>query len=348
MKFNKIIYFFLALFLFNACVKEEAVVLTTTDEDSFFLKNDAAIMPVLVKGNTASKIFCITLHGGPGDSGIQSFSKSGVLSAVEKEFAIVSYDQRCAGLSQGNCNPEQLEVTDFVADIDKLITLLRFKYGNDISFFLYGHSWGATLGADYLIHGKLKDAIKGYIHSNGSHNIPKLIGEEIKFMLHHATQQIELGKNTEAWQKVISTIENSDTSTIEGKVTIVQQADQLETLFIDVDSVQASTLQFDKLGQELANSFITLTNASINQKPFLENLFAYNVSNQLSNITTPTAIYWGWFDAIHPPVMAEDFYAKIGATQKELFYFRKSFHSPMANENEAFQEKIIEFIHRYK
>lgn len=91
---------------------------------------------------------------------------------------------------------------------------------------------------------------------------------------------------------------------------------------------------------------VTLQNGMV--KLGHESSVVFDISHQLSNITTPIGIYWGWFDAIHPPVMAEDFYAKIGSTQKELFFFRNSFHSPMANENEAFQEKVIEFIHQHK
>jgi len=305
-------------------------------------------MPVLVRGNTNSKVFCIVLHGGPGDSGIQSFAYNNIFSKVESEFAMVYYDQRCAGLSQGNCDATQLEVSDFVEDIDKLVELLQFKYGHDIQFFLLGHSWGATLGLDYLVNGKHKSMIKGFIQSNGSHDIPMLTGEERKFILHHAQQQIGYGNNIATWQKIFDTVESADTLSFDGKLTILQESYKLRELFTEVDSVAQINIKPDKIISLMGNSLIALTNSSINDnRPLFDKLVAYDLTAQLSTITNPVALYWGKFDAVHPPVMAKDIYEKLGSTNKELHFFEKSFHAPMIHENEAYQNKVIEFIEEY-
>lgn len=77
------------ILLFSSCTKED--VFSDNASKHFFLKNNNAIMPVEVKGNTNSKVFMIILHGGPGDSGIQGFGDNGVFKKLEEQYAIVYF-----------------------------------------------------------------------------------------------------------------------------------------------------------------------------------------------------------------------------------------------------------------
>lgn len=347
MKYHKILFLIFSLTLFFSCTKEE--VLSDETVHHFFLQNDQSIMPIVVKGNTNAKVFCIVLHGGPGDSGTEGFGYGDVFKTIESDFAMVYYDQRCAGLSQGNCHAKELEVSDFVADLDQLIVLLNDKYGDDISLFLLGHSWGATLGIDYLINGQYKADIKGMIQSDGSHNIPLLSIEQKKFLQHYGNQQIEFGNNTIKWQEILNIVESADILSIEGRLAILFETERALDLFTNVDSVKTSTLQSNRIIPVVANLFITTTNSSISSNlPFYEKLMAYDVSQELKSIQNPVALYWGRFDAIHPPAMAHDLFNKLGSTEKELHFFEQSHHSPMAQENQAYQSKVIEFINKYK
>lgn len=130
----------MSICILASCEKEE--LFSNNTEKHFFLKNKEAIMPVQVKGNTNSKVLIITLHGGPGDSGIRDFGDNGMFKSLEADYAMVYFDQRCAGLSQGNCDSKKLQVSDYVNDIDKLILVLEDMYGAHISIFILGHSWG--------------------------------------------------------------------------------------------------------------------------------------------------------------------------------------------------------------
>lgn len=332
------------ILLFSSCTKED--VFSDNASSHFFLKNNNAIMPVEVKGNTNSKVFMIILHGGPGDSGIQGFGDNGVFKKLEEQYAIVYFDQRCAGLSQGNCDPKTLQVSDFVEDIDKLILVLEAIYGTDLSLFLLGHSWGATLGLDYLINGSEKQKIKGFIQSDGSHNIPKLFIEQKDILSFYANQQISLGNNINKWQRILDEITNADPTIEDGRGIILNNTYTTEELFTSVDSVSLSSLSLS-FGSYLGGIFQITVNESINSE-FVKNLFEYNISNQLNQIETPIALYWGKFDLVHPPNMAMDIFSNLGSTGKEIFFFSKSFHSPMINENELYQTKVKEFIEMYR
>lgn len=334
-----------SLLIFSSCNKEE--MFSESLNNHFFLENDGAIMPVQVKGNTNSKIFIIVLHGGPGDSGIRDFGENGIFKNLEADYAVVYYDQRCAGLSQGNCDPQKLTVNDFVKDLDKVILTVEDIYGSDLSLFLLGHSWGATLGLDYLINGQNKGKIKGYIQSNGSHNIPMLFVEQKDILTYYANQQIDLGNKTDEWQNILDEISDADPTLEADRIKILSSTYKTEGLFVAVDSVTTTTMLTISLGNYLSGIFPALINSGINSDFTLE-LFDYDITNQLNEITTPTALYWGKFDMVHPPNMAIDIFSNLGTSEKELFFFSKSFHSPMANENEAYQIKVKGFIEQYK
>lgn len=342
---RQFILFILLSLAIASCSKEE--VLSDGEINKFFLQNNDAIMPVQVKGNTLSNIFVIVLHGGPGDSGIKDFGDNGVFKSLEIDYNMVYWDQRCAGLSQGNCNPNTLQVSDYVEDMDKLILLLEDLYGSDISLFLLGHSWGGTLGLDYLISGKNKNKIKGFIQSDGSHSIPMLSIQQKNILLHYANQQIDLGNNVEKWQIILNDVVEADVTKKEDRITILNHTYETEELFTSVDSVNSDFTLTLSFGQFLSGTTIATVNGIINHN-FVSDLLDYNIADQLDQITTPIAMYWGKFDLVHPPNMAKDIYGKLGSTDKELYFFRKSFHTPMINENELYQSKVKGFIENFK
>lgn len=330
-----------------ACQKEEIFIAEA--DYQFTLSSDGAYLPVLIKGNTASKVFCITLHGGPGDSGVQSFGYNNVFNQVEDEFAMVYFDQRCAGISQGNCDAKNLEVIDFVKDIDKLIDVLYEIYGEGINLFLLGHSWGASLGLSYLIDGENKADIKGFIQSNGSHNIPKLSIEQRKFLRHYGHQQIAYNNDVTEWSRILDVVEKSDSNTLEGIIDVLAETYKTVKLFENVDSILSPSLVVSNYALQLSNSFLSTYNASSNDnETFYTKLLNYDISDKLSEISNPVGLFWGKFDAVHPPAMVHDIYELLGTEEKELCFFNKSFHAPMAHENVLFQEKVIEFIKRYQ
>ena len=101
-------------------------------------------MPIRVHGNTASKIFILMVHGGPGADGL-IYRQEYVIQNVENQCAMVYWDQRNSGNAQGSINGGYDNVEQFVKDFEKVVVLLKKRYGNDISLFVNGHSWGGFL-----------------------------------------------------------------------------------------------------------------------------------------------------------------------------------------------------------
>ena len=95
-----VIPFVILFFVLTSCQKEKITIGTNVSE-TFYLDNNGASMRLLVEGNTASKTFLIFVHGGPGSSSY-FYNTDYISQNIENKYAVVYWDQRNAGGSQGN------------------------------------------------------------------------------------------------------------------------------------------------------------------------------------------------------------------------------------------------------
>ena len=171
-------------------------------EDLFFLQNDGAIMPIRVMGNKQSDRFVIFLHGGPGGNvvGARDFLAPS-FAGIEEDVAMVYWDQRCAGASQGNCDNSELSFEAYSEDLDKVILLLEDHYGDNIDVFLMSHSFGGWLATMYLSDRQRHDRISGWIDIDGAFNAPMLFAAAREQILAVGARQVALGNSVDKWQR---------------------------------------------------------------------------------------------------------------------------------------------------
>ena len=94
----------------------------------------------------------LLLHGGPGGTSWYLYP----LADLSKDRPIILYDQLGSGRSDHNIDTTLMTVKNFVEQLQELKTALGLN-----KFYLYGHSWGTTLGLEYyLAH---PDGIKALI-----------------------------------------------------------------------------------------------------------------------------------------------------------------------------------------
>ena len=158
-------------------------------------------MRVLVDGNTASKTFILIIHGGPG-AGAFFYNTKYISKNLEDNFALVYWDQRNAGASQGSSNGGNLHLDQMVDDLKKVIKVLKFRYGNDISLFLLGHSFGGMIAADFVTGSGNQDMIRGLINVDGSHNYPLNDTLTRKMLLSVGQYEISQNRNAGKWQPI--------------------------------------------------------------------------------------------------------------------------------------------------
>lgn len=333
----------LLLFGLTACTKESS---NLNDlNDTLMVRHKKADMPAYIHGNGSEKVFLIILHGGPGGTGLQ-YRNSTIKEEIEKNNAVVYFDQRGSGSAQGSYSESDVSVDLMAEDVLALVKVLQTKYGNDSKFFLLGHSWGGTLGPAVLL--KNQDIFSGWIDLDGDHD-PKGSYAKNKVALEKmALEQIDQNNSISFWQDVITLVNGvSPNYNSDDLFKMNRKSHELEKTLMDDKVINKS--QAGDYTPPL-NVLTALWNNNKILNIFINNGFYEKVSftSELEKIKIPSLVLWGKYDVIVPFVDAQEAYDHLGSSEKELFIFEKSAHSPNDTEPELFAEKVIEFINQYK
>lgn len=102
---------------------------------------------ITIRGRNATAPILIWLHGGPGMDATGMWRHHN--SELEDHFVVVYWTQRGTGRSYAtNIRPSSMNLAQFVADLDQLITHLNRRFGQP-KIVLAGHSWGTNIGVAY-------------------------------------------------------------------------------------------------------------------------------------------------------------------------------------------------------
>jgi pimeloyl-ACP methyl ester carboxylesterase len=346
---KKIIIGILIVFTLDSCQKEK-ITIANNAQDQFFLKNDGAEMPVFVNGNTASGTFVIHLHGGPGGTAIPA-DEFNCYSIIEESAAVVYWEQRCAGSSQGNY--DELTVNKYITDLHKLISVMKYRYGSDIDIFLLGSSWGGALALFYLTTSDYQKNIKGCILSAALYNFPEVPNARLEMVKRYADQQISSGSKVSDWNEIITKMSENEASNGTEYMIHNGLGYMAEFLMTDVDSVKPLNLTLnDKLNYLLfSNSqyIASMFNEFETDKTIWDELIQYDLTDKISNITIPMALYWGKYDFVSTDIMAESLFSLLEIPEKEIIFYQNSGHGvPGDADMTKYNQDVVSFIRRYK
>lgn len=337
----KALFFFFILFFFVFSCKKDSL---NKEGDYFFLRNDGADMPVWVRGNMSSNVFIIHLHGGPGGSSINEAEQQ-VFRNLETEYALVYWDQRGSGCSQGKAKPESMNMDQFVEDLENLIAVINSKYQNP-KIFLLGHSWGGALGTAFLIKGNNQNLIRGWIELDGAHNFKLGLEKSVSLVKNHAQNQISAGIDVSFWQEAVAWYLDNPIM-----MNTVQMNKHCNTYLNHANGYiyNPNNPNLANFNGGSLNSPGGYSNGDFAQLNLEEEL-QKSYSDQMYKITIPTLILWGLHDGILPVELAQDAYDNLGTNSldKSVFIFQNSAHSPNREEPDLFNQKVKIFIDTYK
>lgn len=319
-------------------------------KDLFYLNKDGSSMPVYVFGNVQSEVFIFVLHGGPGGNGLE-YRVGAYKDKLESNYAMVYYDQRAQGMSVGHENPSTFTIDLLAEDVYAVAKLLKFKYGEHISIFLLGHSWGGTLGSQVLIESDFQDIFSGWIEVDGAHNFPLMKTENIESLKSNGNDQIKLGNSIQFWDQIIDTLSKSNPNDLEFNYINSLGFEAEARLLLDdqLDSDPAVIIDGLVTFLFINNSISSYTSGYFaNLNLFNKGLLDLNLSNQLKAIRIPSLFLWGKYDMVVSPTLAYDAYENIGSADKFLHIFERSGHSPMINEPDEFVDQVSEFVDQFK
>lgn len=339
--FLLIILVFLSL---TSCQKEN-ITLSQNVSETFYVENRGASMRVLVEGNTTSNVFIVFVHGGPGVSSFV-YNSDYLSKNIEDKYAIVYWDERNSGASQGNSNGIFLTLEQMTDDLKSVIRVLKFRYGQSSEIFIMGHSFGGLLTTSFITADNNQDMVKGWIFADGSQNYPLNDTLTRQMLLVEGQQQIASGKNSEEWQEIVAYC-NAHTGnfSLEESDQLMKYAAEAETYFDEVTKVNYLELLWNdavKFNWPLTSMLMNYLYSS--EAGFNQELAKTEFSASLKKITVPVLILFGQYDFVCPKGLGYDLFERISSADKKIVISPVSGHNIMFQDEVLFCREVNEFI----
>lgn len=345
MKSLTAIFFAISALLLTSCNKSEFL----TEGDFFHLNHKGAQMPVWVKGNFQSDAIIITMHGGPGDSGMEQHIPLG-FKYLEKDYLMVYWDQRYSGMTQGKYDKKTQTPDQFIEDTEKIVQLIQYKYPNK-KLFMIGHSWGGQLAAGYLGRDNHDSNFKGWIDLNGSISSNLEVQLMKKWILERVPAKLaEPGSDTEFWQYIIDWYAENPSP---GNYTDPQP-------YWYVSALGGDAYDWEQVQEENPTPYTELIFKSMFAMSYYVEAFydeeterlwdELDYTTELSNITIPSLMLWGADDGIVPAGVADYVYEHLGTDEnkKQVIKIPKCCHGPQHEQPDIFYSEVKNFVETYK
>ncbi len=342
------VLFLAVVICFSSCEQDDPL----NTEDILYVERNGAQTAAQIFGNVSSKNFLLILHGGPGGSGI-TYRTGAMINRIERDYAVVYYDQRGQGMSQGHLNKENLTTEEIAKDIDALIAVIRHKYGSTSQIFLLGHSWGGYLGSYYLLDEARQENIKAWIEVDGAHDFPLMFAEQKTLYDSIANQQISRGNNTAYWEEILDKIAEIDTEDLSEEdiqylngEAYIAEGILLRDDVLDIPSIDLNLLKYQYIDYNILTAFSTgqYANDILTDQGLLES----SLTEELHKIKIPTLLLWGSYDLVVPPALGESALENLGSEIKSLVFFERSGHSPMYYEELEYVNTLKDFLETHK
>ena len=270
---------------------------------------------VTIKGKDTSNPVLLFLHGGPGNS-VMSYANK-FTGKLQEKFIVVQWDQRQAGKTfKLNASPEPLTVNLFVNDTHELIEILLQRF-NQKKLYLAGHSWGTVLG--FLIAKQYPDLLFAYMP------ISPVVNQL-------ESERIILNLMKDKAQQSNDTVQIKELSTVDIPFKSGTQLYYHRKWLFRYSGQQSKVTK--SFVETWASTWLTVWNeaSSIN---FIESL---------PEIKCPVYFFIGRKDYQTNFKIVEDYYNKVQAPKKQIFWFERTGHPIPSSQPTMLQSIIIDKV----
>ncbi len=342
------LFLFSLILLFSGCQKEK-ITFSRNVSEVFYVENAGASMRVMVQGNTVSNTYILIIHGGPGASAF-FYNTKYISQNLEDKYAMVYWDQRDAGASQGSSNGGNLNLDQMVEDLKKVIQVLKFRYGKNMSLFLLGHSFGGLIAADFVTSSDYQYMIKGFINVDGSHNYPLNDTLTRQMLLTVGQYQVSQKRHVDKWKPIISYC-NIHTGNFN-----IEESQQLED-YASVAENYIDSIKYVNYFSQVLKYAVTdkypltamLSNLIyLEDSNFNKELAISQFSSSLNKVTIPVLVLWGKYDFICPQALGEDFFNRISSTDKKMVISPRSGHNMILQDKKFFCAEVDAFVLKHR
>jgi pimeloyl-ACP methyl ester carboxylesterase len=354
---NKIIVFIhlLAVIIGLASCQKENINFTTNADEAFYAQNQGHAMKVQVKGNTASKVILLVVHGGPGQGTSAYQEMPEFQNILEKKYAVAYWEQRVTDMSASNKEGE-MTLKTYGDDMKTVVLTLKKRYGADVKVFIMGHSWGGMVTSQFMTDGDNQNLVQGWVFVDAVYDWNQSDKDVVTFINQKANEQIALGKNVAKWdsiKRVANTYDLSAPFTEQRYATFQKNAFAAIEIFYkeDYGSLEMPTTKFPLL--DIVKSYFTsniyglyYTYSDGYTEKLVLDARKQSLGQKLPKITKPVLVVTGKKDFFVPPIHAKRFYDLLPLGKKEFIELPKSYH--FFEDQELFMNSMVSFIGKYK
>ncbi len=285
---------------------------------------------MLIRGHDVDDPIVLFLAGGPGGSEVGTMSR--YAQPLERDFVVVTWDQLGTGRSRGQWDPgTKLSFDRAVADTIEVTEHLLDRFGHD-RLYLVGNSWGTFLGvravearpdlyAAYVGTGQMVDAVatdRMFYDDALAH--AEATGDTALAATLRANGPPPYDDLLDMAPVVASEHRWNDYSGIEGFPGRREPTDNLfVTEYTLMDQVRSLA--------NLLDTYVTLY-------PELADVDLRDTTR----LDVPVYLVQGAYEARGRAVLAEEWFGRLDAPDKELVTFERSGHRPWVQEPERFAE----------
>ncbi len=347
---------FLAIIAIS-CKKEKFKLSSQTNE-MFHVKNDDYLIPVLVRGNTASKKILLYIQGGPGYASLDfaQVDYPNWKNSLEVDFAVAYYDQRGTGNKQGDFSQGDLVLSTWIEDLSKVAVFLEKAYGAEI--IMMGHSFGGNLMYRYIIK-KGNSAVPSKYISIDSPVTTDSDADTLRwifrreFLFNTANIEISRGKRISQWTEVLQWLSATPViKKVDGDdpYQLMEQWNTYVDKLIYVDYPEKPVKVKDYMNIVFTSNYNVLAYLNSNYTKKLVSIILNEeendfLMNKLSIIQDKNILLIGGrFDDICPPEELAYVYAQIASSQKTVKIIDNAGHTPFTDQPNEFYNTIKQFV----
>lgn len=282
-----------------------------------------------------SNTVVLFLHGGPG----QTEAHFAYLTKDERvKCNFVYYDQRGTGKTQfkNKSKIESVTIETLLEDLKEIIVFIKEKY-NTNKIILLGHSWGSILGTEYVK--KYPKDVACYVG----------MGQVVDILRGEKMCYDKLGEiiNTSKGKKDIKLYEK-----FEGYPYNLSEDDFTKVLikFRKLQSKYGLSIDLRKAIKKILKSpvlkltdiFPFLSGMKVN-KNLMNLLLKYNIYDDV-DYELPIYYICGRNDWLVPSVLVQEYFDKIQAPKKELFWIEDAGHLTNVDNSKEYNNAILKII----
>lgn len=319
-----------------------AMMLACSDADFFYVENNGAALPVSVHGNTDSGEMLLYVQGGPGYPSID-MRLAGFVdweTRLEPHVSVAYYDQRGTGNTLGDYKAEDMDLDNWVSDLDAVATVLSKQYP-DTRLTLLSHSFGGYLAARTLLETDIPADAWISINGTVSYDRDYIAQKRRDFVARISADFIAEGDSDAFWAEALAWAEANPTIDSENE----ELGGYLDGIYERVYAPDPELSTGAVLGAALWSHY-NLLDSHLRFPSVIEALWPQydgdDLRDALPTLPLETLVLNGSYDDIVPDEIAAD--VAEGLPAGTLHTIPGAGHNPFTEQPEAFGDAVLGFV----